>query len=250
MRVTPTSDLHLEFDSLELPGGDVLIIAGDASEAIHMDPNGLHGYMRRVVPFFYRQLEKYRKVIYIPGNHEYYNGNILTTPDHIRAFLDCTDVIFLNNESVWIDGVKFVGATLWTDIPPSFQPMVQRSMNDFRLIKNGDKILTPADTVELHKKALEYIDAETKDGPTVVITHHAPSFRSITEKYKGSMLNLAYASHLDDFIMDRPNISHWIHGHVHSQHDYVIGNTRVIANPRGYSGYEKTGFDPNIGFDL
>lgn len=250
MRVTPISDLHLEFAPLELPGGDVLIIAGDAAEAIHMDATGLHGPMRNVIPFFYRQLEKYQKVLYIPGNHEYYNGDIQTTLDHIRDFLSCTDVILLNNDSVWIDGIQFLGSTLWTDIPEPSQFIVQKSMNDFRLIKNGGNILTPADTVTFHKEAVEYLHSKIEDHPTVVITHHAPSFRSITEKYRGSMLNLAYATHLEDFILDHPSISHWIHGHVHSQHDYMIGTTRVMANPRGYTGYEKTGFDPNIGFDL
>jgi predicted MPP superfamily phosphohydrolase len=250
MRINYISDLHLEFAPLELPGGDVLILAGDAAEAIHMDASKIYKYRRNVVPFFYRQLEKYEKVVYVPGNHEYYNGNIQTTLGHIQDFLSCTDVTLLNNDSLWIEGVQFLGSTLWTDIPEPSQYIVEKSMNDFRLIKNGEKRLTPADTVGLHKQALEYLHSKIQDQPTVVITHHAPSFMSITEKYKGSLINVAYATNLENFILDHPTISHWVHGHVHSPHDYMIGSTRILANPRGYVGYEKTDFDPTKGFDI
>ena len=98
------------------------------------------------------------------------------------------------------------------------------------------------DSVEDHKKMLDYIRIATEDKTKqyVVVTHHAPTPISIAEWYKhDTLMNGAFASDLSEFIMDRPQIKMWTHGHMHNVSDYVVGDTRVVCNPRGYVGYEQ-----------
>lgn len=98
---------------------------------------------------------------------------------------------------------------------------------------------TPEDSVEDHRKMLEYIDHVTRDqGTYVVVGHHCPSELSVAPMYKGNLLNAAFRSNLDDFIESRPQIKLWIHGHTHHNFNYWIGDTHVICNPRGYVGHE------------
>jgi Icc-related predicted phosphoesterase len=123
-------------------------------------------------------------------------------------------------------------------------------MNDYRVIQNfyEDKSLyfklTPEWTFRTHIKTMNYFREELpkhSDKPVVMITHHAPSFMSISEQYRGPgdyHMNGGYASDLSEFILDHPQIKKWVHGHVHSTHQYNIGDTEVLANPRGYVGHE------------
>ena len=98
---------------------------------------------------------------------------------------------------------------------------------------------TPEDSVIDHELMLAYIDHVTRDpGSYVVVGHHCPSELSVAPQYKGSILNGAFRSSLDDFIESRPQIKLWIMGHTHWRHEYTIGETRLICNPRGYTGHE------------
>jgi Icc-related predicted phosphoesterase len=113
------------------------------------------------------------------------------------------------------------------------------------LIPNGVKFKeessrwSPEDSVADHEKMIDYIDHATRDpGSYIVVGHHCPSEQSVAECYKGSLLNGAFRSKLDDFIEQRPQIRLWIHGHTHHNFDYCIGETRVVCNPRGYIGHE------------
>ena len=148
----------------------------------------------------------------------------------------------------------FVGGTLWTDMN-KFDPLtlhaVRDMMMDYRATVNdkaGFRRLKPADTCERHKLTLDYIKLvvdENKDKRCVVVGHHSPSFQSVAEQYKGEyLMNGAYHSSLEDVMLDRPQIKLWTHGHTHHPFDYMIGETRVVCNPRGYDGYEDTGWDP------
>jgi hypothetical protein len=133
---------------------------------------------------------------------------------------------------------------------------VRDMMNDFRVIKKdleGYTNLKPADTVVRHKHMLGYIKtvvAERPDEKFVVVGHHSPSFQSAHEMYRqDTLMNGAYHSDLSEFILDRPQIKLWVHGHTHHPFDYMIGETRVVCNPRGYEsdGYsEDSGWNPNI----
>jgi hypothetical protein len=130
-------------------------------------------------------------------------------------------------------------------------------MNDYRIVQNHYPAknlyykLTPEHTAEVHRKTREYFKSvlETnRDRTFVVITHHAPSFASVHERYRSdTTMNGGFASNMDDFILDHPNIKYYFHGHMHDPVDYMIGTTRVMSNPRGYTPYEDgNGFDVNF----
>ena len=176
------------------------------------------------------------------------------------------NVSVLENEVVEYKGVMFIGATMWTDMnknDPITLYAVKNGMNDYRAItnlyenKNVYYKLTPEHTVGIFRKTVECFKQilesdENKTKPFVVITHHSPSYQSINEKYKSEYhMNGAYCSDLSDFILDHPQIKYWIHGHLHDPVDYMIGDTRIISNPRGYIGFEDTDqFDPNKSFEI
>jgi len=276
MRVNVISDLHIEFEDLELPGGDVLILSGDVCEAKNVkadkyDPNGIMFDFERInrrpdryIRFFKEECAKYRHVIYVMGNHEHYGFRfdktysqlLLNMPDNVRL---------LEKESTEIDGVLFLGATLWTDCnrgDPMTMIQLRSGMNDYRVVQNYYKDkgqyfkLTPEFTYQEHRQTLKYFESvldQNKDRPVVVVTHHSPSKQSIKPKYQGDYyMNGGYSSDLDQFILDHPQIKFWTHGHTHDTFDYNIGSCRVICNPRGYVGYEERaqGFDPTVGFDI
>jgi len=155
--------------------------------------------------------------------------------------------------------VTFVGGTLWTNMnkgDPLTLHAVRDMMNDFRIIKNDEKGYTnlkPMDTAIRHRETLEYIKhviTERTDRKFVVVGHHSPSHQSVHPQYAHeSIMNGAYHSDLSEFILDHPQIKLWTHGHTHHPFDYVIGETRIVCNPRGYEndGYsEDTGWNPNI----
>lgn len=115
-------------------------------------------------------------------------------------------------------------------------------------IKIGEKTkeepakFAPEDTVEYHKKMLDYIKIVTGENTQkfVVVGHHAPSKASTHSRYvHDTTMNGAYSSDLSEFILDRPQIKLWVHGHTHDPFDYMVGSTRIVCNPRGYFGHER-----------
>jgi Icc-related predicted phosphoesterase len=268
------SDLHLEFNDLELPGGDILILSGDVCEAKNLkqnyDPNNvMHDAastrrLDRYIRFFMEECTKYRHVLYVMGNHEHYGFRFDKTYSHINAHLP-DNVILLENQSVELDGILFVGATLWTDCnknDPLTYHHIKFNLNDYNLIKqyyvDSGKYykLTPEYTHKVHKETLSYFKNvldQNKNKKVVVVTHHGPSKQSIHPRYRDDYhMNGGYSSNLDQFILDHPQIKFWTHGHTHDTFDYMIGQCRVICNPRGYTGYERRAkeFDPAVGFDI
>jgi len=271
MKINLISDIHLNCEDLVLPGGDLLIVAGDAFEIGHFrlaENTGRNVFLvDRYKRFINEEFAKYKRVIYICGNHEHYHGYYDTNHEKLQSLLP-NNVHYLENQSVEIDGVHFWGATMWTDCHgrnPLTMETVQNGLNDFRLIKyehnhrrHGywtnkfsvyDAIQENAYSVQQLKTFL----ADHKDDKVVVVSHHAPSALSVNEKYKQDFhLNGGYHNHLEDLIMDNPQIKAWVHGHMHDPVDYMIGSTRVLANPRGYAGYEKQAeiFDPGFTFEV
>jgi Icc-related predicted phosphoesterase len=261
MRIDYCSDLHLEFGYVTLPGGDVLVLAGDICEERSLrkqfhdtklidHDDGAYRY----TDFFERECSKYRKVFMVMGNHEHYHGKFHKTLEVLRGIVP-PNVTILEKEALEFEGVVFMGATLWTNCNNGDSLTtytLKAGMNDYRVIQNfyEDKglyfKLTPEYTFRDHIKAMNFFREEIvkhTDKPVVVITHHAPSFMSISEQYRtpgDHHMNGGYASDLSEFILDHPQIKTWVHGHVHSTHDYVIGETRVVANPRGYLGHESS----------
>ena len=282
MRISVISDLHLDFADLTLPGGDVLILSGDIFEAKNLkkemyNPKMVlleHEQADQRPDRYYRFLleecsKKYREVIYVMGNHEHYRFQFHKTYEHIKSQLP-NNVHLLEKESLVLDGVLFLGATLWTDMNRQdalTMYHMQGAMNDYRQItmlneRTGDyHRLQPERTVQEHLRTIEYFttalaENRQREGgalPVVVVTHHSPSKLSTKPKYqKDVLMNGAYSSDLSEFILDHPEIRVWTHGHTHDTFDYMVGSTRVICNPRGYKYYEERAdeFDPTIGFDI
>lgn len=258
MKIKVVSDLHLEFDTITINnnGADVLILSGDICLAADFGQghfNELNDRAKRYVAFFEHVCKEFKDVIYVFGNHEHYHGDYATTTDILKnAFASCTNLHILDGNSVDIDGILFVGGTLWTDFDGG-NPVVmwdaQRMMNDYRTVRNGENVFLPSDTIKYHEHMLKVIDeAHQSDYQKIVVCgHHAPSYSSISSRYVGDALNSAYASNLERFIEDRPKIKLWTHGHVHTTSNYMIQGTHVVCNPRGYANYEENiTFDPKM----
>ena len=258
MRIQIVSDLHLEFADILIKNennADVLILSGDIMVASKV--NKLESeYGIRFRDFLKRCSFQFPHVIYIAGNHEFYSdGKFFQGIDELRtACAQFDNIYFLERDIKIIDDIVFVGGTLWTDMN-KFDPLtlhaVRDMMMDYRATVNdqaGYRRLKPADTCERHRQTIDYIKqvvAEHKDKKCVVVGHHSPSFQSVHEQYKSEyLMNGAYHSDLTNIMLDNPQIKLWTHGHTHYPFDYVIGECRVVCNPRGYDGHEDTGWDP------
>jgi Icc-related predicted phosphoesterase len=258
MKIAVCSDVHLEFGDLDLhneEGADVLILGGDILVADDLKGAGspivkvtetLSLRAERYVDFINRCSERFPHVIYIMGNHEHYHGDFAESDKLIKGtFGDLKNFYFLDKDWININGIFFYGGTLWTDMnkedPITMQQMAY-CMNDYRGVQNSEKQFRPDDTVVDHKEFLKGLDLALSlypNHPFVVVGHHAPSKQSTHPRYKTEwLMNGAYSTNLDDFILDRRQIKLWTHGHTHEEFDYMIGTTRVVCNPRGYDGYE------------
>jgi len=241
----PNADYpNLRFDCPE--NADVIVLAGDIGEWI----NGLEWARHRF---------KNKEIIYVLGNHEYYRSD-LTVLEELRTKAKELGIHLLENESVVIDNVRFLGTTLWTnfnDFSVAEVEKAQRSITDYRVIsckkwfadknnkladrlkllpvtdKNKHELFTPLIAYLLNKTALKWLESQLLtpySGKTVIVTHHAPSLRSC-----GTNVNYSYTSNLDDFIkLYSKNIDLWCHGHIHDAVDYEISGVRIVSNPRGY----------------
>jgi predicted phosphohydrolase len=244
MKIQVLSDLHIEFSSFEIQASDadVVVLAGD----IHTGEKGIEWAIKNVPD---------RPVIYVAGNHEYYGNAYPKLINSLKERAFGTNVNILENDTILIKDIMFLGCTLWTDFElfedfysASYKASI--SMNDFRKIRLSPKYskLRPSDTVVIHKKSLNWLkDAllTHKSREIVVVTHHAPSKKSIPARYEEDILSAAYASTLEHLI-HQSNISLWIHGHVHDSFDYKIGLTRIVCNPRGYVDELNELFDPQF----
>lgn len=268
MKLHILSDLHFEFqkwpariDVNEIDA-DVTILAGDIGI-------GLHGIQWAIDHFK-------RPVIYVMGNHEYYGQRPMTkTLEKAKQKCAGTNVRLLDDEWAVINGVRFLGTTLWTDFAlfgieqrEAMMAHAETTMTDYAVIyglrkgrviepgissrRQGDRI-TPRTTLLLHEEGRQFLEeqlaiAKDVDGnawkSTVVVSHHAPCARSILNRTAQSPDDAAYASNLEPLIQ---HANLWVHGHTHVVSDYLVGATRVVANPRGYTDSGPTaveGFDP------
>jgi predicted phosphodiesterase len=242
------SDIHLEFAPFEPPAtdADVVLLAGDIWVGA------------RAVEWAATAFD--RPVIYVLGNHEYYGGHFKNTLTKMKRAAAGTGVHILDGEALILDGVRFLGATLWTDFavtgnPTAAQAEAHQSMSDYYRIRAAAyRRLRPADTRAEHLAARMFLQAalrEPFDGQTVVVSHHGPARASIAAPFRNgySHLNACYVSDLE--VLLGPPVTLWVHGHTHHSFDYRLSGTRVVCNPRGYLPYEPNEqFDPGMVVEL
>jgi len=258
MKIHLISDIHLEFGKLTLPevDADVTVLAGDIGV-------GLQG-----IEWALQTIPWHRPVIYVMGNHEFYGQRVMMELwKAARKKVEGTHVHLLENEAVIIDGVCFLGCTLWTDFALFGAGERERAMvdaldlNDYWSILTANTavkgehmatLLRPEHTLRLHEVCRDWLDRELDreyDGKTVVVTHTAPHRGSLHQKWEHSPIAPCFVSNLPGLV-ERADL--WIHGHTHDSFDYQVGKCRVVCNPRGYSNYkdENQGFDAGLVVDL
>ena len=269
MKIAYASDLHLEFGNGTInntQNANVLILAGDVcvAEDLKRHPEDVAEVGKRPSPrlvgamiyrdFFRDCAKQFEHVVYVLGNHEHYDGEYDQTYSIVKDALAGIgpNLHLLEQDTVTINGVLFVGATMWTDLNRADSLAmyhVRERMSDYQVIrvaKHGYRKLKPEDTLADHYKSVQYIRAVAQNNraaarplPMVVVSHHAPTSLSLSDRYRGDLLNAAYHSDLSDLILDNPEIKLWVHGHLHNPSDYMVGDdTRVVCNPRGYYGEE------------
>jgi len=247
MKIRIASDIHTEFMARDLHKIDritntlilpcmeddkqtVLILAGDIGSAYKPDI---------LVKFLEVVCSRFLSVHYISGNHEFYGGCLGITESMIADKTKHLSNLVFGNGKYSPTGLPDIHQyTLWTDFCNGdnySMQMASYTMNDYRVCfgeYEGVK-MTPVETLIRHKQYIQQLEAHLKEGD-IVVTHHLPSYKSIDARFKSSNVNSAYASDLDALILEKkPKL--WIHGHTHASNDYMLGNTRVISNPRGYT---------------
>ena len=244
MRIQILSDLHLSRGGLEVPRTDatLVVLAGDIAR-----PREAIAWAARIG----------KPVLYVPGNHEFYGSTPGATLRELASCASDTEVTLLDDAQTVIGGVRFLGSTLWTDFlldgdgeaRERAMDEAQRLVHDFTRIREDDgSPFTPASSAARFARHAAWLArrlGEPHDGPTVVITHHAPARGSVHPRFAGSPLNACFVSDLGR-LMGAERVQLWIHGHTHDGFDYDVAGTRVLCNPRGYA---KDGVNENAAFD-
>lgn len=254
MRIHVLSDLHLEaFEGLDATTDekippqsrcDVLVLAGD----IHRGYAGMPSFCDLDVP-----------VVYVAGNHEYHGQHINRMSVDLARCARYLGINYLDGSEVVIEGVRFLGTTLWTDFAlyrgrdRESLDAHRSSIYDFSTVRTPSGLLTSEQTVIMHRVACKWLAKQLSkpfDGPTVVVTHHAPSQRSNESRFDGSLLTQAFCSEIEE-LAGKATV--WIHGHCHNSSDYQWKGTRVVSNPRGHLlsskrplQWENPNFDPGF----
>lgn len=253
MKIHILSDVHLEFDEYYYDPpeeADVVVLAGD----IGVNTQGID---------WAKEMFENIPVIYVLGNHEYYEKKLPFKggADILKEYANGSNVHVLNNDSKEIDGVRFLGTTLWTNMnlqmnQNSILVQAHKIMNDYRqIVYEGETELKGFQTIDAHNESVKFLEREFSkefDGRTVVVTHHLPSEKGCYPEYARNIndsFNPFYASDLDEMIKDC-KAKLWIFGHIHHPKDFVIGDTRLICNPHGYAYFEKTEINNKLLIDV
>lgn len=243
MKIRLMSDLHLEFANYRIPPMEddqntVLVLAGDINLGLQAKSWITH------------YADKFRAIVYVLGNHEFYNNDIVDVINRWSVpYTVPSNVFVLTNEIKHIGDVAFIGTPLWSDFNNGdwFEVQAARSaINDFHIVKYADQPYNPQIHMFLHDKAKAFLNASLAktSGKRVVVTHFLPSVSAITPRFQGKPLNSFFAANMDITIgMYSPDV--WIFGHTHDSVDKMLGDTRIVCNPRGYAGHElNENFDP------
>lgn len=268
MNIQLLSDLHLEsnphFAPQPAPGADVLVLAGDIGSyqndssltRLGIADFGLQRFANWPCP-----------VIFVPGNHEYDGQDFCETHSRLQEVCARLGLVWLERETVTIQGVRFVGCTLWTDFdaittsravanPVTVgQQLVARdkafraanhALKRHHAVRSGQPMMAEA-IRELglqNQLWLRQALSTPVDCTTVVVTHFAPSLLSADPRYGVNAGTAGFCNALDDLL---PQAQLWLHGHLHCPCDYIKNGCRVVANPLGYARKgEQEKFRPDL----
>lgn len=266
MRAWIISDIHfslmdfLQGRRLDVPDADICICAGDIANNII-----------RSVDLLLNEIAPHMPVVVTLGNYDYYGSSIDLALQYARQRTLATNVHILENQIFEKDDLRILGATLWTDFAIKAHdagdlPLEERRtfaaticrqhITDFHTIYRSDLrgpgqggFITPSETYARHKASVAFIRRELAkpfDGTTMVLTHHAPSIRSLDPRFKGHVTNAGFASDLSA-VLNKGRPDFWVHGHIHRFTDYIQGGTRVLNNPQGYLAERNdSGFRPGF----
>jgi predicted phosphohydrolase len=238
MKIQYCSDLHIEFPANKTylqanplkPEGEILLLAGDIIPFAEIENEN---------DFFNFLSDSFEHSFWIPGNHEYYRSDISKRTGILHEKIR-SNVSLLNNTAIDHKGVRLLFSTLWSKINPALELVIQKSIADFRLIKNDGKKITVDDYDQLYENCRAFLVKELSnvtDQKTIVVTHHLPTFFNYPEKYRYSELNTAFATELCDLI-EPLDVEYWIFGHSHEiVPDFKIGKTTLTTNQLGYVDY-------------
>lgn len=262
MFIRPVSDIHNEFSIFNLPVTEmdsrcVLILAGDIALADRINTT--------LIPFLDSVTDRFADIMYIPGNHEFYHSSLAVGDGKLEvACKRYANVHYMQNKSMVIGDVRFIGSTLWTDFNngnPIATMTAQSEMNDFNYIRTGSKVepyerkIRPIDMIGLNHLSRSFITSELKNAhevgeKAVLFTHHGISMMSCTGAYPAGPMDYAYYNTgMENMILDYEPVL-CVHGHSHHPVDYMLGNTRIVNNARGYTknpdGNEGLGYRPDL----
>jgi predicted phosphodiesterase len=261
MRIQLFSDLHLErdpaFQPIIQPGTDVVVLAGDIGSYQERSrlPSEDFG-LERFSPL--RPGAPRARVLYVPGNHEFDGLEYDAAYERLHRVCDYLRIEWLDRETIVIDGVRFVGTTLWSDFDAiagqeqDLTKQLQARNKAYRAanyylsknttFRNGEAVLAEQQReMSLACQAwLRDALAAPFDGPTVAVTHYAPSLRSADPRYGVTPGTAGFCNAMDELI---PWADVWMHGHLHCANDYLVEGKRagvprtcrVVANPLGYA---------------
>ena len=255
MKIQLASDLHLEarfrtsnsqiepHKVLEDRGADVVILAGDI-----MPSTGGIEFANLVQQRFQKP------VIYVFGNHEFYGVDYQLERQKLKALAE-PGVFVLDRDEVVIDGVRFLGCTLWTDFalfgtPEHSMQEAEQALADFVYIRMGQRLMTASDQLVQHQTDVAWLEEKLQlpHAKTVVVTHHAPSRQSVADEYADDSCTPAFVSDLARLM--GPGVSLWCHGHTHNAFNYVENGTQVVCNPLGYPGERGYAWDKSSYRDI
>lgn len=263
MNIQLLSDLHLEadpsFEATPSPKADLLILAGDIGS---YQPGSQLADSDWGLGRFSPRNGWPTPVLFVPGNHEYDGTDFDQTHDQLRTLCEQLEIGWLERETKVIDGVRFVGTTLWSDFDALVKPtdtLTQALQKQGKAFRAADFYLKKTDTTrngepflaeQLREQALicqAWLTdalAQPFDGPTVAVTHFAPSLASADPRYGITPGTAGFCNNLDHLL---PHAQLWLHGHLHCPFDYVKSGCRVVANPLGYAKKgEQEGFSPTL----
>jgi len=238
------SDLHIEHLSADVPEAELAKLIVPKAPILCLVGDVWNFNNTNYQKFFKYYSGKFRRILFVAGNHEYYNngGSYLSKSEidfHMDRMFAGTNVTFLNRKSLVIEGVRFIGATLWSHIPAERSHIVTQSMNDYKRIIEEKTPITTDYVGRQHQQDLQFIMQEILTGiklgqTNVVLTHHTPLIEGTSApQHKDSKTNCAFSSDLSHMICQK-TVAVWVCGHTHHNFDIQVDGTRVVSNQKGY----------------